>query len=106
MRWFLWPLTQVRRVFRTLREGKPFAEANAPRLRQVGIAVIVLELARAGAVLFESYYASTHFAADGIRFVATPDFHAAAIFYGLLILVVAEVFRQGTQLYEEQSLTV
>lgn len=102
----LWLVTQLRRVFRTLRDGQPFAAANVSRIRQVGWAVILGELARAGTIFFESYYASTHFTVGGIRFVASQDINVAAIFSGLVILIIAEVFREGTRLDEEQSLTV
>ena len=44
--------------------------------------------------------------AEGLRFDARPDFSIMAVFYGLIILVIAEVFRAGTRLDEEQSLTV
>jgi hypothetical protein len=33
-------------------------------------------------------------------------FNVAAILYGLVILVLAELFREGTRLREEQSLTI
>jgi len=33
-------------------------------------------------------------------------FSVAAILYGLVILVLAELFREGTRLREEQSLTI
>ena len=48
----------------------------------------------------------THFPAEGLRFDARPDFNILAILYGLIILVIAEVFRAGTRLDEDQSLTV
>ncbi len=57
-------------------------------------------------VFFENYYAMTHFSANGLRFDARPDVNVFAIIYGLIILVIAEVFRAGTRLDEEQSLTV
>ena len=57
-------------------------------------------------VFFENYYAMTHFSAEGLRFDARPDLNGFAIINGLIILVIAEVFRAGTRLDEEQSLTV
>ena len=102
----LWVLGQLRAIFRTLRDGQPFVPANATRLRQIAFAVIGGELARAAFALFENYYAMTHFVAEGLRFDARPDLNVLAILNGLIILVVAEVFRVGTHLDEEQSLTV
>jgi hypothetical protein len=102
----LWVLGQLRAVFRTLRDGQPFVPANATRIRRVAIGVIAGELAPASIVFFENYYAMTHFAADGLRFNAQPDLNLFAIVDGLIILVIAEVFRAGTRLAEDQSLTV
>ena len=102
----LWVLGQLRAIFRTLRDGQPFVPANATRLRQIAFAVIGGELARAAFALFENYYAMTHFVAEGLRFDARPDLNVLAVLNGLIILVVAEVFRVGTHLDEEQSLTV
>lgn len=101
-----WVLGQLRAVFRTLRDGHPFVTDNATRIRRIAFAVILGEAARSAMVFITNYYASTHFAAEGLRFDARPDFNIMAIFYGLIILVIAEVFRAGTRLDEDQSLTV
>jgi hypothetical protein len=102
----LWVLTQLRQVFRTLRDGRPFVSANATRLRWIGFAVILGELVRAGMVWFWSYYTSMHFRADGVHFVAMADLNTVAIVHGLVILVIAEVFREGARLEEDRSLTI
>jgi hypothetical protein len=97
---------QLRAVFRTLQAGQPFVPANAARIRWIACAVIASEIARAAIVFFENYYAMTHFAAEGLRFHARPEVNGLAIVGGLIILVLAEVFRIGTRLDEDQSLTV
>ncbi len=102
----LWVLGQLRAVFRTLREGRPFVAANATRIRRVAFAVIFGEAGRAAIVFLTNYYASTHFVAEGLHFDALPDFRIMAVLYGLIILVIAEVFRAGARLDEDQSLTV
>ena len=102
----LFVLGELRAVFRTLRDGQPFVPANATRIRRIGALVIASEIARSAVMLFESFYASTHFAADGLRFDVRPDVNGLAIVNGLIILAIAEVFRAGTRLDEEQSLTV
>lgn len=102
----LWVLTQLRHVFRALRDGQPFTAANAMRIRRAGFGVIVGELARSAMVYFWSYYLSTHFVANGLQFAALVDVNAAAILSGFAILVIAEVFREGVRLQEDQSLTI
>ena len=102
----LWVLGQLRAVFRTLRDGQPFVPANATRVRRIGWAVIVGELARSAVELSTSSYAMSNFSAEGLRFDARPDLNIFVIVNGLIILVIAEVFRAGTRLDEDQSLTV
>ena len=80
--------------------------ANASRLRSIAWLVIIGELARSAFVFFQNYYVMTHFSADGLRFDARLDFNFFAIINGLIILVIAEVFRAGTRLDEDQTLTV
>jgi Protein of unknown function (DUF2975) len=102
----LWLTTELQKVLRTVRDGKPFAASNAMRMRRIAWIVIIGELVRATIVYLENSYAATHFTAEGLRFTARADLSVAAIVEGLIILVIAEVFRAGTRLDEDQSLTV
>lgn len=102
----LWALSQLRGVLRTLRDGKPFEPANARRLRRIAWLAILGELVRAAVVFFENQYAASHFVSEGLHFSARPDVNVFAIVNGLVILVIAEVFRIGARLDEDQSLTV
>lgn len=102
----LWVLTLLRHIFRSLSQGRPFVPENARRLRWVGVSVVVCELARAALVYFWSYYTSLHFSANGLRFVPSTDLNGMTIISGFAILVIAEVFREGTRLQEDQSLTI
>jgi hypothetical protein len=97
---------QLRAVFRTLSHGQPFVAANATRIRRVALAVIIGEFARSAIVYAENYYAMTHVTIAGLQFDAWPHVSFMTIGYGLIILVIAEVFRAGTRLDEEQSLTI
>lgn len=102
----LWLIGQLRAVLRTLRDRRPFAPENATRIRKIGYAVILVELARTALVFSANSYAMTHFSANGLRFDARPDLNLIAIVHGLIILAIAEVFRAGTRLDEDQSLTI
>jgi hypothetical protein len=102
----LWLATELQRVLRTVRDGKPFAVSNSTRIRRIAWALMIGEVVRATIVFFENSYAAAHFTAEGLRFTARPDLSIAAIIEGLIILVIAEVFRAGTRLDEDQSLTV
>lgn len=102
----LWALGQLRAIFRTLVHGRPFVPENAIRVRRLGYAVLLGECARAAVIFSANYTAMTRFSADGLRFDAWPHLNLFAIGHGLIILAIAEVFRAGTTLDEDQSLTV
>ena len=102
----LWVLGQLIAVFQTLRDRRPFDPRNATRIRRIGYAVIAGELVRTMLVFYSNSYATWHFAADGLLFNARPDLNVLALVHGLIILVIAEVFRAGTRLDEDQSLTI
>jgi hypothetical protein len=102
----LFVLGQLRAVFRTLTAGQPFVAANAPRIRWIAVGVIGGELARAAIVVAENHYAMTHVTVAGLRFDAWPHVNLFVLVNGLVLLVIAEVFRAGTRLDEEQSLTI
>jgi hypothetical protein len=84
----------------------PFVPANATRIRWIAFAVIVGEFARAAIIYSTNSYATTHFSASGLRFDSRPDLNVVTIVHGLIILAIAEVFRTGTRLDEDQSLTI
>jgi hypothetical protein len=93
-------------VFQTLIHGNPFVAENAIRIRRVAFAVIISDLVGAAIVFAENSYATAHVAIAGLRFDVGPHINGRIIGYGLIILVIAEVFRAGTRLDEEQSLTI
>jgi len=99
-----WVVWELRGLFRTLRAGEPFAPANALRVRRIGWAVLLIQVARALAVYLEHQYVREHFTASGLQFNAV--FSIGGIVPAVIILVIAEVFRAGTQLADEQRLTV
>ena len=43
---------------------------------------------------------------QGVELNVKSSFHLSGIFIGLVILVLAEIFRHGAALQEEQNLTV
>jgi hypothetical protein len=102
----LWLLRQLRVVFQSLRAGHPFVAANAARIRHMAYVMFAAEGARAGAEFLWNRYAAAHFAVAGWQFDVRPDVHLTPLLGGLVVLALAEVFRAGTRLDEDQSLTV
>ena len=102
----LWILAELTALCRSVSSGQPFAARNAMRIRRLAIAVVVAEAARAAVVYAANAYVAARFAADHLHFTARPHINEFAIVSALILFVLAEVFRTGTQLDEDQSLTV
>lgn len=101
-----WILGNLRGVFATLRQGRPFVPANAVRIRRIAWGVLALQVAGSAISYIGSYRAMTDFAAQGLTFHPRIDFDPVAFVGALILFVIAEVFREGSRLDEEQSLTV
>ena len=101
-----WALHQMRELFRALRNGRIFAPENVRHVQRVGWAVILAEPVRALITYSAQDFARSHFVGEGIRFVTNVDLNLGTVFAGLAILVIAEVFRAGTRLDQDQSLTI
>lgn len=101
-----WILREFSALFSALRERQFFLPMNAARIRRVGWAVIAMEIARAAIVCFETSYARDHFTVEGLRLESHFQINAFAIVCGMMILVLAEAFREGTPLQDEVSLTI
>ncbi len=107
---FFVAIIQMANLFEDLSAGKVFEADSARRLRLVGLAVV-------GATLFDPVWQVLPiwiFRADvavvGTRipwlFFFWIKTNLGLLLGGLLLLVVAEAFRIGYQLHEEQQLTV
>lgn len=102
----LWVLAELAALCRSVRDGQPFARPNAGRIRRLAFAIVLAEMSRAAIVYAAHAYVAAHFAADHLRFAAWPRVNGMAVVSALILLVLAEVFRTGTRLDEDQSLTV
>jgi hypothetical protein len=102
--WF--GVSQLRKVMFSLRDELPFAAENAARIRRIAYAVLAGELLRAAFTIGSNIYVQRHFQAEGMTFDVRFNVSITTIVAGLIIFVLAEVFRAGARLEEEQSLTV
>jgi hypothetical protein len=102
----LFVLQQLRRVFRSLAEGKPFSLENAARIRLIGLLFIFGEVAESVLEYAGQLYVGSAFVTEGLTIHPRLDLGLSAIFGGLVLLVIAEVFRLGARLQEDQDLTV
>jgi len=97
---------QLRALFKTLAAGTPFVRANVWRLRFIGTVIIAVEVFMALLRLLVSLYLRANVTTTGFTVKIDFRFTAEILFVGFVLLVIAEIFRQGTEMREEQALTV
>ena len=99
---------RLQRVFASFVVNDPFARDNATHLRAIWVTLIVIEISRiAGWVLTHALtatFASTATVTFPHEFDHPVDL--VRLFLIFVVLVMAEVFREGTLLREETKLTV
>lgn len=98
---FMLIVRNLRMIFRTLILGDPFQPGNVRRLRQIGLILTVVT----GGVwvaqgLVASRLAPGVMETQGLGDLLTPGFSV------LIVLVLAEVFREGARLRREAELTI
>ena len=101
----LYSLSQLKQILRNLMNERPFTSENHSNLQVIAIIVMLISPFLYGYHwlsywYFESFYPGQTFEA------APPTFEISYIIWGLVILVLAEIFRQATYIHEEQQLTV
>jgi hypothetical protein len=102
----LFILYMLRRMLSSLRGGSPFIRVNGKRLRWIGAAVIGLGLAKAAFTIPANLFLTARLDIPGIHPKYLVGIDGEYILIGLLILVLAEIFRVGAEMREEQELTV
>ena len=92
---------QLRRILSTLAEGDPFLPENAPRLTRIAIAIAAIEIIRMCSVLV---LAATVDLGEG--YVANININLAVWGAVIVLLILAQVFKEGTRLREEEKMTI
>jgi len=93
----------LRKIFRSLRAGEPFAYENFARLRKIGVFVLLFAVLGLGKSLFNRYLLSQHFWYHGKTYSGRLSLGIDVILIGLVILVFAEIFRHGYKLKTENE---
>ncbi len=99
-------IKQLREILKTVSAGDPFVDSNAKRVRWIGLVLIIATFVEAFADFAVFGYADVTFVTEGFDLDAHFSLDFIQLIAGLCVLVIAEVFRQGAKLREEQSLTV
>lgn len=93
--------SQLRRILTTLAEGDPFVPENAPRLMRIAVALGLIEVIRNAVVL--GFGAA---GALGEGMTGKLQFNPALWGAVIVLLILAQVFKEGTRLREEQKMTI
>lgn len=92
----LFVVNRLLEIMRTLRLGSPFVKENADRFRQVGFALLLGEAAKIAFMILAAIFdAELDIGLEPMTWIAV-----------IAVFVLAEVFRQGAKMKEEQDLTV
>ncbi|MCW5724540.1 MAG: DUF2975 domain-containing protein [Maricaulaceae bacterium] len=99
---------RLRRMFATLAAGDPFVPENAGHLRVIALAVAVYQLVRylAQGIVALSLTLFGRPVADAAEIGVSFDLNLGAWFAVVALLVLAEVFREGARMRQEQQLTI
>jgi serine phosphatase RsbU (regulator of sigma subunit) len=94
----LFVLNRLRAIFRSLSRQNPFAAPNASRVRMIGMALVLGELARAGPGAWYAARLTREISVTGLTFKGDMFINTWVIFSGLILLMLAEVFRLGSEM--------
>ena len=96
---------RLKQLFDNCTSGEPFRRENASHLRAIWIAMLVIELSRY-ALLALTAALLTAFGPDDIEGTFALNIDLSTWASILILIVLAEVFREGARLKEEQELTI
>jgi hypothetical protein len=104
---------QLKQFLKTTIAGNPFEQANIKRIRIIGWTVIISQAIKLILGLGFWFYLKSPVQINGSSvslywhsFEGIFDDTFGVTFLGLVILVIAEIFREGFKLREEQELTI
>lgn len=99
-------LHHLRRTFLCVRTGAPFDGTNALRLRWLGLLALALALLKGLSEFVTSLVVSGGLISEHVEVPRGLSVDGSLVFFGLVLLALAEIFQRGAQLEDEQSLTV
>jgi hypothetical protein len=99
-------LHHLRRIFQRVRDGAPFDAHNARRLRWVGLLLLALALVNGVAELITALAVRRGLAGSSITVPSGVRMDVPIVLFALMLLALAEIFRRGAELEDEQRLVV
>ncbi|MEX2608433.1 MAG: DUF2975 domain-containing protein [Gemmatimonadota bacterium] len=99
-------LHNLRRLFQRVRDGTPFDTANARRLRRLGVIALALALLNGVIETVTSLAVRPALVSSTFSIPTGLSLDLSMVFFGLVLLALAEIFRRGTELEDEQALVI
>lgn len=99
-------LRQLRRLFQRLRQGAPFEPENAARLKGLGIVLLAASVWGSVTDSWMSVAVSRMLVGSGNDLGTGLYLNVPVIFIALVLIALAEIFRRGAALEDEQALVV
>jgi hypothetical protein len=99
---------RLRRIFRTLSDGDPFVPENTNHLRGIALGILVYQLLSYAShgVIALVFTLSGSPVESGGRVFGEFSLNLGAWFAIIAFLVLAEIFREGARLRDEQKFTI
>ncbi|MBU6405537.1 MAG: DUF2975 domain-containing protein [Alphaproteobacteria bacterium] len=98
---------RLKRLFENFTSNEPFNRANADHLRAIWIIMLAMEVARYGFAAAVGWSAAIYGRPQGLEpLMIEPGFDLSTWTSILVLIVLAEVFREGARLREDQDLTI
>ena len=99
---------RLRRLFDSFTSGEPFRRENANHLRAIWVTMVVMEVSRYALLTLTGILLGVFGPPDSVSSASfSIDSENFSSWMSILILIVlAEVFREGARLKEEQELTI
>ena len=103
---FVFVLIVLYLFYKSIKQGRVFQKKNIRWLTLIGITFIIMTLAMDFARYFECQYVMQYLDNTSVILDGKFYIHFTRILFGLLILFVAEIFKIGYDIQEEQDLTI
>ncbi|MGD2122002.1 MAG: DUF2975 domain-containing protein [Gemmatimonadota bacterium] len=102
----LYGLLLLRRILATTAQGFPFHPENPKRLNHLGWLILVSTVLAAAAEFWGGVWALSNPKLAELPLSPSIQLDQAWLFFGLLVLVLAAIWKEAVRMAEDQSLTV
>ncbi len=96
----------LRQIFATLLREEPFVKENAHRLRKIALLIMLISPLRLLEDLYHYWFLTGNFKLANDVFAIDLVIDLQSLLTGLVLLIIAELFRLATLVKEENELTV